>query len=43
MNWEEFSAARQQLAEETYGHLVREAEAQEDAAFEASVRALGRQ
>jgi hypothetical protein len=41
MTLEEFDAARQLLAEETVGRVQREIEAQEDAAFEASARALG--
>lgn len=39
MNWEEFAAARQLLAEETLGRVVRQIEEQEDAAFNASYRA----
>jgi hypothetical protein len=41
MNLEEFDAARQLMAEETLGRLIREAQDHEDAMFEASVRALG--
>ena len=40
MNWEEFAAARQLLAEETLGRVVRQIESEEDAAFNRSMQAL---
>ena len=40
MTWQEFAAARQLLAEETVGRVLRQAEAAEDAEFNASMRAL---
>lgn len=40
MNWQQFAAARQLLAEETVGRVLRQAEEAEDAAFNASIQAL---
>lgn len=40
MDWEQFQRARQLLAEERVGRLIREAEATEDAAFAASREAM---
>jgi hypothetical protein len=41
MTLEEFDAARQLLAEETLGRVLREVQAEEDRAFAASARAIG--
>ena len=42
MGWEDFQTALRLLAEERVGTLVRQAEAQEDAAFGAAREALTR-
>ena len=42
MNWEEFTAARQMLADETLGRVVREVERREDEEFDRSYRMAGR-
>jgi hypothetical protein len=42
MNWAEFTAARQLLAEKVVGSVLRKIEAQEDDEFERSYRAAGR-